>query len=90
MKIEEQIKLLNWINKVEVPYFLYTRIQQRIKNNLENRLNPSIAWALSLSFVVLFLLNLFVIHRSSMKNVPQLNSIVSGMHLLQNNSMYNE
>lgn len=90
MHIEDQLELLTKIEKVEVPYFLYTRIQQKILNHKAQQIRPVLAWALGISFILIILLNLFILKDSLSSKNSSAQHIVTSMHLLQNNSIYHE
>lgn len=90
MHTEDQLELLNKIEKVEVPYFLYTRIQQKILHHKAQQIRPVFAWALGISFLLIFILNLLIIKDSFTSKASSIQQIVTNMHLLQNNSIYHE
>ena len=59
--MKEPFDMLSQIQQVDAPPFLWTRIQQKIKEDRENKLSPAFAYLLGLSFVLLISLNVWVI-----------------------------
>jgi hypothetical protein len=77
------------IKQVEVPPFLFTRIQKRIE-----ALNDApFQWKVTFvaASVVLLILNISILSKSSeMKREDSLASIISAMHLSISNDLYDE
>ncbi len=63
----------NKIKKVEVPPFLFSRIQQKIKNINSDTLTKKTSWALGLSFIAIVGLNigLIVISQNSSQSIEK-------------------
>lgn len=63
----------NKIKKVEVPPFLFSRIQQKIKNISSDTLTKKTSWALGLSFIAIVCLNigLIVISQNSSQSIEK-------------------
>ncbi len=77
----------NKIQKVEPPLFLFTRIQQRIKNLESITVPKKYVWATALSLIVIVLVNIFVLTKSmAVKNQNQ--NLVESMNLMPSNNLY--
>ena len=86
--MKEPFDLLSQIQQVDAPPFLWTRIQQKIKEDRENKLSPAFAYLLGLSFVLLISLNVWVIAQKTTPATLESKHLAQTMNLLPNNSLY--
>lgn len=87
-KIDEQLDLLNKIEPVEAPFFLFTKIEEKIKNYELNNLpkRRAIVWgSLATCCFVLTLLVCIQTYRSNKTDI-----VADSLELLPENSLYNE
>ena len=75
------------MQKAEPNAFLLTRIEQKIENLYSNNFKKPISWALSLSVVLIILVNVFILVKS-FKSVKNENNIAQSFNLIPNNSIY--
>ncbi len=81
------INKLEKIQKVAVPDFLFTRIEQRIKEQNAEGMPKNSILALTFSFGLLLLLNAMVLVKVESKpNAIQ--SYAESIHIVSNNSLY--
>lgn len=91
MNIEKELDLLKDIRKVDAPPFLYTRIEQKIKNYKENYIGKK---ALAVSFAVLAIIciiNISVVFNfitANSKSKPEL--IIETLNLVNLYTIYHE
>lgn len=80
---------LNKIKEVEVPPFLFTRIQQKIESskNETGNLSKVVRWSVSLAlaFIIFLNINLIVNYNKDSANVK---SFAQSMDLITDNSLY--
>lgn len=77
---------LNKIEQVEVPPFLFTRIQEKIK---QRQVIPvRIAYALSFSFVIILFVNVYVILNHSSDSNSKNVALAKALHITTNNHLY--
>lgn len=88
-KYYKEIQLLNCINKIDPPPFLYSRIMQKINRVADLNYNTGIARSIVLSLFLLLLLNLMVVG-SSTKGEADQNTIVEELNLMPANTLYYE
>ena len=88
--IDEYLNVLQNIQKAETPLFLFTRIEEQIKNKLSNRVSPKTARALFLSFLFLLIINFFVIIHTINKSddFDKEKNLVQSLQLLPDNNLY--
>ena len=81
------LQLLENIKAVDAPPFLFTRIQQRIKNEIITRvpLRVAYSWAASLCFLVL--INVLVV-MNYQPDTPHANNLAQRYHLMPENDFY--
>jgi hypothetical protein len=82
-----KIDTLDKIQPVEAPPFLFTRIQQRIKNEQATRLTGNMTWALGLSFVLILAINVSAMV-SAYKADHTTPDLVKTFNLMQDNNLY--
>ena len=82
-----KIDPLDKIQPVEAPPFLFTRIQQRIKNEQAARLTGKMTWALGLSFVLILAINVSAMV-SAYKADHATPDLVKTFNLMQDNNIY--
>lgn len=81
------LEILDKIKPVEAPPFLFTRIQQRIKNANEHFVSNKIVWLSALSFSCLVIISVSVIfYTSSPSSTAQ--SLAQSLHLNPTNNLY--
>lgn len=59
--MENNLDILRKINKVETPPFLYTRIQQKLKDSALEIASPRLIVAISIVLAMLFISDLLVV-----------------------------
>lgn len=79
---------LSKIQKVEASPYLLTRVQQKIKLELEENISPVWAWSLAIPFLVFFVLNISL-YTSNNNQESSSKTLIEEMNLIQNNSLYN-
>lgn len=82
-----EINDLNKIEKVEVPPFLFTRIQQQIENLTAERFTKKTVVITSISVLLLVLINLTLIVNTESKE-RKLENYMHAMNLKPTNSLY--
>lgn len=85
--MENQLDILNKIQKVEAPPFLYTRIVNRIQNKVKETVPVKWAVATAAGLLVLITINISVIRTSEENTSADLSQAFS---LQTSNSLYNE
>lgn len=85
--INPNLELLEHIQKVDAPPFLLTRIQQKIDNKYLNKLSPRWALGLSVSFIVIIVINISVIVNYNKNSKPE-NNLAQSMNLMPDNNLY--
>ena len=78
---------LNTINRIDTPFFLYTRIQEKIKNKEANFFSKKTTMAISISLMLIVLLNVFAITQPKDTNETR-TSLIEQFQLLPNNTLY--
>lgn len=78
---------LNTINRIDTPFFLYTRIQEKIKNKEANFFSKKTTMAISISLMLIVLLNVFAITQLKDTNETR-TSLIEQFQLLPNNTLY--
>lgn len=89
--MESKVDILNKVQKVETPPFLYTRILQRL-SNLQDAPAP-VKWRFAFAAVAILLLALNMGILLSSKPSPQdgnIETVVNSMHLSTSNELYHE
>ena len=79
--------LLGTIQRVDAPPFLLTRIKEKIKTNPEIKIGLGWVFAGSLSLMLVLVLNVVVMSKSSVKN-QQTANLVASMNLVPDNTLY--
>jgi hypothetical protein len=85
--MENQLDILNKIQKVDAPPFLYTRILNRIQNKVKETVPVKWAVATAAGLIVLITININVIKSGEESNTTDLSEV---FNLKTNNSLYNE
>jgi hypothetical protein len=89
--MESKLDLLQRVQKVEAPPFLYTRILQRIQYLQEAPAPVKWRFAFAAMAVVLLLLNMSVLVSSKPKAAQgTIEPVVNSMHLSTSNELYHE
>jgi NADH:ubiquinone oxidoreductase subunit 6 (subunit J) len=85
--MEKELDILNRIQKVDAPPFLYTRILTRVQNKVRETVPVKWAVAAAACLLILITINISVIQSSKQSNTTNLSEVFS---LKTNNSLYNE
>ncbi|MBP7810535.1 MAG: hypothetical protein KA163_14680 [Bacteroidia bacterium] len=85
--MENELDILNRIQKVDAPPFLYTRILNRVQNKVKETVPVKWAVAAAACLLILITINISVIQSSKESNTTNLSEVFS---LKTNNSLYNE
>ncbi len=80
--------MLEYINKVEAPPFLLTRIRQKIANVAEQPVAPKWVLAACTSLLLIVALNIYIISGSSENPHPNQPNLAQSMNLYPQNSLY--
>lgn len=86
-KMEFNLDILKQIQKVEVPPFLFTRIQQQIDNGYSLKFSKRLAWSLGISFLIVLIMNAAVLTYGT-KKAGRSNDLAQEMGLMPKNSLY--
>ena len=78
---------LNTINRIDTPAFLFTRLQEKIKNKEANFFSKKTTIAISISIMLIVLLNVFAITQLKDTNETK-TSLIEQFQLLPNNTLY--
>ncbi len=81
------LNLLNKIHKVDTPPFLFTRVKQKIISTQASEVPKKLVWALSLSFMLIIILNISAVIHTEKSKTPEI-SLAQSMNLLSNNNLY--
>jgi hypothetical protein len=81
--------MLEEIKKVYAPEFLFTRIQQKIKDVEKNKFSINLVWTFASSFIVLLVLNVLIINDGTKTKHKDAN-LAEKFQLAPTNSFYNE
>lgn len=84
-KIDE---MLENIERVEAPMFLFTKIQAKINEELEPSIPLKYVWATACSLMILLMLNVWTIQNSSFETKDNIAVMVEEMDLIPSNSFY--
>jgi len=85
--MENELNILDQVQKVNAPPFLLTRIQQRIRNKKESQFSPTLSWVLSLSLAIIVVVNGAVLTNMIIASKQEKN-LLQSMNLLPNNELY--
>ena len=85
--MENELNILDQVQKVSAPPFLLTRIQQRIRNKKESQFSPTISWVLSLSLAIIVVVNGAVLTNMIIAS-KQEKTLLQSMNLLPQNELY--
>jgi hypothetical protein len=77
----------NKIQKVEPPLFLFTRIQQQIKNTDSTSVSKKYVWATALSLILIVIINVFVLTKSMAAKSKKPN-LAESMNMMPSNNLY--
>jgi len=87
MHMEDFLKPLESIKQIEASPYLFTRIQQRIQNKLDNRVPMRTAYSMAASFVILLSINAFVLTQNNKTKMEETN-IAESFQLMPDNNLY--
>jgi hypothetical protein len=85
--MENELNILDQVQKVSAPPFLLTRIQQRIRNKKESQFSPTLSWVLSLSLAIIVVVNGAVLTNMIIASKKE-KTLLQSMNLLPNNELY--
>lgn len=85
--MENELDILNRIQKVEAPPFLYTRILSRVQNKVKETVSVKWVVAAAACLVVVLTINITVIQSGKTNSKTDLTEVFS---LKTNNNFYNE
>ena len=85
--MENELNILDQVQKVSAPPFLLTRIQQRIRNKKETQFSPTLSWVLSLGLAIIVVVNGAVLTNMIIAS-KQEKTLLQSMNLLPNNELY--
>ena len=85
--MENELNILDRVQKVSAPPFLLTRIQQRIRNTKESTFSPVLTWVLSLSLAVVVVANGALLVNAVITSKRE-NNLAQSMNLLPQNELY--
>ncbi len=85
--MENQLDILNKIEKVDAPHFLYTRILSRIQNKVKETVPLNWAIAAGTCMIFLIMININVIKLNKQEKTTDLTDVFA---LKTNNDLYNE
>ena len=81
-------EMLQNIEKVEAPMFLFTKIQARIGQQLEESVPVKYVWATAFSLMILLVLNVWTIQDSTVQTEDNIAVMVEEMDLIPRNSFF--
>ncbi|MGL5890541.1 MAG: hypothetical protein ACRC3B_11685 [Bacteroidia bacterium] len=84
--MKPDIELLSTIGPAEVSPFLFTRIEQRIKQQLSDKLSPAAAWTIAVATAAIIMLNVTVLATTQKSVSSEQNNAM----LSTPNNLYNE
>jgi hypothetical protein len=84
---QRNLDVLEKIREVDPPSFLFTRITQKIEADRKNKFSPVLTWTLSISFSLIFLINIVMVIRINHQKSDQ-NNLSELMHLMPENNLY--
>jgi hypothetical protein len=93
MKFDTHEELLSRVQRVEPPAFLFTRIEQRIKNSLDYSFSRKQLALVSISLAIVLSINVVAISKYANTVKQSANSIEAldnSMSLSTSNQLYNE
>lgn len=85
--MEKELDILNRIQKVDAPPFLYTRILTRVQNKVRETVPVKWAVVAAACLLILITINISVIQSTKQNNTTDLSQVFS---LQTSNSLYNE
>jgi hypothetical protein len=85
--MDNELNILEQIQRVNAPPFLLTRIQQRIRNKKESSFSPTLSWVLSLSLAIVVIANGALLVNTVITSKREKN-LAQSMNLLPQNELY--
>ncbi|MBK9636897.1 MAG: hypothetical protein IPO63_03450 [Bacteroidetes bacterium] len=86
-KLYDFLNPLSTVEKVEIPPFLFSKIEQKISFIRENTISKNMGWTWITSVSLIVLFNLFIITQSSW--IPtEKNNLLQSLQIQNNNSLY--
>lgn len=80
--------MLQNIEQVEAPIFLFTKIQARISQELEALIPVKYVWAAAFSLMILLVLNVWTMQEATIQTKDNIAVMMEEMDLIPNNSFY--
>ena len=85
--MNEHLDILDKIQRVDAPPFLYTRITQRIESEKFEKISYKKVWAIASVFLVILSVNIaIVVNNPSESNAKT--EFAQSMNLISNNTLY--
>lgn len=85
--MNSETELLATIQKVEIPPFLITRIEQKIRGNRTEMVTPRWVFAVGLSIIIVLFININLI-KNYKTNGAEKSSLVQSMNLMDDHNLY--
>jgi len=89
MNSNTKFDLLGNISHVNPPYYLLTRIQERIKKKQQDYLSPQWAWSMFLGLILIGIVEIAIMNKSKNDNGSHQN-LAQLMNLQSDNVLYHE
>ncbi len=89
--MKEKLDILQNIQKVESPAFLYPKIIEKIRRKNLNTISYKEAFSLAIACVIVVILNIGIISMVQKNNRPkesEIASLAKGMQLFNDNNLY--
>ncbi|GEM_PF-1863819 len=85
--MEDYLKTLKGIKRVEAPPLLYKRIQQKIQNERSDRVSLRTVYTVAASFIILLSINAFVMTQSR-QTISDARNFAESLQLIADNNLY--
>ncbi len=88
-RVEQRLELLQQLQKVDAPEYLFTRITEHIANQSRGNFSGTLSWVFAASLAVLVGFNVFALTQKLTASAPK-PDITQLMNLAPDNSIYHE
>lgn len=85
--MNKELEILNTITPIEAPPFLFTRIEQTIRNRKTELIRPKLIYIISACLALLIAFNTLSVYSSYRRATPK-TDLTKSMDLLQDNCLY--